>query len=885
MFEQKTPDQPISFSEVLKEERAHIRPADSAAQASAPLSALCISGGGIRSATFALGALQGLAQAGILSSLDYLSTVSGGGYIGSWLTAWKQRRNGISEIVPDLKPSAPFPAPGKPDPIQHLREYNSYLSPVLGLFSADTWTLVATVIRNMFLNWLVLVPLLLFALMVPRIVLSLAKLGDTYTSYGPWLASIRGSLIYVCPAAGGLLFAMGIFNALRYLPGVGGVNRPQGHFLKYVLGPLVGAAMAFILLEAWVTGGDETGRTDVTFLALLAGVGISGGVAWLSYVLFYFKRIKDRPQTLLGLTLALMLMVLSTAAGAWLLILVVFPYLSWTVYITVAVPLLLLAFGMAVVLFVGLSSRALNDDDREWLSRAGAWWLLATLGWAGISALVLQVPDWLISLHVWAKSAIAGAGGLGGILTGLGSFSRSKPQPTSNAQKPSAMASVLDIGLKLAAAIFILVFLAVLALLTNGLLLEAGKAIHKFHPTHGVFITQNWTGHEKIAEYTPPELSLAFAFVFFAFGWLMARCININKFSLHAMYRDRLIRAYLGASNDKPEINKFTGFDESDNLKMGQLNPNLRPFHVVNTTLNLVSGKRLAWQQRKAEPFTVSALYCGNSNLGYRPSNAYGGRGGISLGTAMSLSGAAASPNMGFYSTPVFGFIMTLLNARLGAWLGNPGAAGASTWRKEGPSSAVDSLVREAFGLTNEECPYVYLSDGGHFENLGLYEMVKRGCKYVFVLDGAADGDLKFGDLGNALRKIRIDTRIDIQFQDGWEQSLRDREKRWAVATIGYKAVGMGEDGYLIYIKPLLCGTEPPDLVAYHAINPDFPHQSTANQFFNESQTESYRMLGLHTINEMCEGWQADKGFAALINHVRNQRVKKALLARAAAQG
>src|SRR5690348_18043539 len=126
MFQQKSPDPPILFSEVLKEERAHIRPDDNTAQASAPLSALCISGGGIRSATFALGALQGLAQAGILSSLDYLSTVSGGGYIGSWLTAWKQRRNGISEIVPDLKPSAPFPGPEKPDPIQHLREYNSY---------------------------------------------------------------------------------------------------------------------------------------------------------------------------------------------------------------------------------------------------------------------------------------------------------------------------------------------------------------------------------------------------------------------------------------------------------------------------------------------------------------------------------------------------------------------------------------------------------------------------------------------------------------------------------------------------------------------------------------------------------------------------------------
>ena len=79
----------------------------------------------------------------------------------------------------------------------------------------------------------------------------------------------------------------------------------------------------------------------------------------------------------------------------------------------------------------------------------------------------------------------------------------------------------------------------------------------------------------------------------------------------------------------------------------------------------------------------------------------------------MALSGAAASPNMGYYSSPVIGFIMTLFNARLGAWLGNPGKRGDGTWHQQGPKSAVASIVREIFGLTNADCPYVYLSDGG----------------------------------------------------------------------------------------------------------------------------------------------------------------------------
>ena len=149
---------------------------------------------------------------------------------------------------------------------------------------------------------------------------------------------------------------------------------------------------------------------------------------------------------------------------------------------------------------------------------------------------------------------------------------------------------------------------------------------------------------------------------------------------------------------------------------MHELDVRLKPLHVVNLTLNLVAANRLAWQQRKAQPFTVTPLHCGNFELGYRRSSHYGGPNGISLGTAAAISGAAASPNMGYRSSPAAGFIMTLLNARLGAWLGNPGPAGARTWKHAGPRSAIRSLVNEAFGLTSNQNEYVYLSDGGHFE-------------------------------------------------------------------------------------------------------------------------------------------------------------------------
>jgi len=866
MFDPKQVDQPLSFAEVVAAEHQAIRPNDVPGKPSAPLSALCISGGGIRSATFALGVLQGLAEQGILTTFDYLSTVSGGGYIGSWLTAWKQREGGLDKINHALQPGAPSPDPKDPDPIQHLREYNNYLSPKMGLFSADTWTLIATVVRNMLLNWLVLVPLLMFILMAPRLILSLARFGEALvaTHGQAWVDQMKPDR-YLATLAG-LAFAIAACNALRYLPGVGKVNHTEIDFLKFCLAPLLCAAFAFITMESWFTGGDATGPsvsyTSLTYGGLLIWITTAEAAGWIAYVVFNFAKVRRKPRLLAWLTIAILLTGFSTASCAWLLVSKLYLYLKWGIYVAFAPPLLLLAFALPLVLFVGVTSGVLEDEDREWLSRAGAWLLLFILGWAGICSLVLLAPIWALKLPVWGRSAFAAAGGAGGIITALVGFS---PKSKSHLQGTKAETSSMLTGviLPLAAAIFVVIFLAGLAILTNWLLSLTG------------LVPGDWFEYRQFVKNTRTTWVVAAAAVFLAFAWVMARFVNINTFSLHAMYRDRLIRAYLGASNKRGQANRFTGFTETDNFEMGSLSPSLRPFHVINITLNLVAGQRLAWQQRKAESFTVSPLHCGSSQLGYRPSGKYGD--GISLGTAMALSGAAASPNMGYYSSPVIGFIMTLFNARLGAWLGNPGQLGDSSWQHAGPNSAIKSLVREAFGLTNEHCPYIYLSDGGHFENLALYEMVKRRCRYIVVLDGGADGELKFCDLGNALRKIRIDTKVDIMFYEPWAQPMHMGQKRWAVAKIHYQQAGMGEDGYLIYIKPLIRETEPPDVASYRAANPDFPHQSTANQFFNESTTESYRMLGLHTVREMCADLSPEKGFQALVDHVRDAPIAKAM--------
>ena len=442
------------------------------------------------------------------------------------------------------------------------------------------------------------------------------------------------------------------------------------------------------------------------------------------------------------------------------------------------------------------------------------------------------------------KSAV----GAVGVVSAWASAFRGTPSSAS-AKAPQSKGEPLIA--RLAPPVFIALLAVGISILTNILL----SAMAPLFYTDSLMA--DWWDHNLLLEQTDLTVISILAAACVLLSWFMARYVNINTFSLHDMYRDRLVRAYLGASNPKREVSKFTGFAGTDDIAMAQLDPSIRPLHVLNLTLNLVAGGRLAWQQRKAAGFTVTRFHSGAQALGYRPSNGYGGPDGISLGTAMTISGAAASPNMGYYSSPLIGFIMTLFNARLGAWLGNPGKAGADTWKHGAPRTAFASMAREALGLTSDRSEYIYLSDGGHFENLGLYEMVTRRVKMIVVLDGACDPDMSMGDLGNAMRKIRIDLKIPIDFDERRSDPLRLKSRRCAMGVIRYSAVdGPCADGYLIVLKPMLLGCEPQDVLSYAAENPDFPHQSTADQWFNESQIESYRMLGLSSMDDVSRGWQ-----------------------------
>jgi hypothetical protein len=263
-------------------------------------------------------------------------------------------------------------------------------------------------------------------------------------------------------------------------------------------------------------------------------------------------------------------------------------------------------------------------------------------------------------------------------------------------------------------------------------------------------------------------------------------------------------------------------------------------------------------------------------NSGYRLTHEYAK--GISLGTAMAISGAAVSPSMGHYSSPAVAFLMTVFNVRLGQWLGNP--RHNDSWKNLGPQIGLLYLFSELFSMTDDRRRYVYLSDGGHFENLGLYELVRRRCRYIIVCDAGQDKALKFDELGTAIEKCRIDFGIDIDID---VDPIRFAENRGyskahcVVGKIKYDKFGPEEShGFLVYIKASLTGDEPTDVIGYAARNEKFPHQSTSDQWFDESQFESYRALGRHIAESVFEPlgdsqaiskWPNERIFVELSKH------------------
>jgi hypothetical protein len=243
----------------------------------------------------------------------------------------------------------------------------------------------------------------------------------------------------------------------------------------------------------------------------------------------------------------------------------------------------------------------------------------------------------------------------------------------------------------------------------------------------------------------------------------------------------------------------------------------------------------------------------------------------LDLATATAASGAAASANMGANSIKPLTPTLAILNVRLGYWVTNPRQLAQD--RK--PSSFFSSVfnqfyfLQELLGLMRETSTTIFLSDGGHIENLGIYELLRRRCQLIIAVDAEADPQMSFRSFVALQRYARIDLGVlidlpwaeirdatraaseEIAKSGGLPPNAAPHGPHCAVGAISYP---QGRNGILIYVKSSITGDENDYIVDYKRRFPSYPHETTADQLFSEEQFEVYRALGFHAVTEVFSG-------------------------------
>jgi len=356
-----------------------------------------------------------------------------------------------------------------------------------------------------------------------------------------------------------------------------------------------------------------------------------------------------------------------------------------------------------------------------------------------------------------------------------------------------------------------------------------------------------------------------------ACGFSLAWFSNVNYLGAHRMYRDRLMELFLPSAEAVRE-NQWAMARAADETGIHDVcgadrNVCKRPYHLINANVVLVDSPKSAFRGRGGDAFLLSPLYVGSGATGWARSSAYmsAARGkGMSLPSAMAISGAALNPNtgpagLGLTRGYLVSALLQLLNLRLGYWAPNPGGKRSRVPNFIDPG--LDAL--RGRGL-REDRPLVELSDGGHFENLGIYELVRRRARLIVVCDGAEDGNYEFADLANAVGRVRVDFGAKIEFGErfplagllprgagsGDELAVAKfglSDRAFAVGSIRYSGDPYdAPSGQLVYVKTTIFSGLPADVLGYRLASPAFPNESTSDQFFDERQFEAYRELGYH---------------------------------------
>ena len=466
---------------------------------------LAFSGGGIRSATFNLGILQGLAEKNLLPCIDFLSTVSGGSYIGSWLSTWIHREGGdVRKVEAKLKTGRQLP---EADPIKALRQYSNFLTPKVGIFGADTWTIIATWLRNMMLNFAILISLIAVAMLIPRMLaMGLAPLIE--------YLRIHADEPGLCIQMIGVIGLLGLFSFLCAVFFIGLnitllpsektptpwlAKQSQGNVLRRVILPLMLSGFA---LSVWLWVERKSFLSHIDFLNPFSWTNLRTITAWtLFYLLvwvcgwFYASRQNDKnPQIKSG----------KRALGREFLVHFAFSFFAFVfgaslISLTLTfiddqsgaseairhgshlvvwgVPVMLSIFGLVMILLIGLIGRHYDDRSREWWSRMGGWTIIFTSGWVVMFTICLYGPPFItwinLQVSVWVSSSVT-LGWLlttiGGVVYGKSASSDARPKRRSNGRLFAIAPPLFVLGLLLVITVIIQHFVTVPVLPKGGII-------------------------------------------------------------------------------------------------------------------------------------------------------------------------------------------------------------------------------------------------------------------------------------------------------------------------------------------------------------------------------------------------------------------------------
>jgi hypothetical protein len=778
---------------------------------------LSLSGGGIRSAAFCLGALQALDVPGIIQKIDYLSTVSGGGYIGTSMTA------AMSASKVDKFPFASELRTGEAPGVMHIRDHSNYLFPqgLLNIFGN-----IVVYLRGIVANVILLLPYLLLA----------AALTIWWLPNTDRLLQTRARYLTHLPISSVDHFGLTLNAILAFTVALAvwalWRSTPRGRdftdvgisvrFFGIALAAILVVAFCelsplflrgFFALHGSAKGSDKIlaafmHRLD-TLTPYLASIGAVVGFLG-RFLGDWFKRATEKPGIAAAAT-QIAVKLAMYVAGATV------PFVLWMAYLNLAF------WGIRDC---GTECKPSPDPP------------------------FVHAPHWLTSLADWIPT----------------------DWPTRLASRIPA-----DRLAKLASQI---------------------------------------QGDNHI-----PWLYLAIGAPMIVIGWTL----SANANSLHRLYRDRLSKAFLfnpakriawhkWDAQPDPQLpasetdlrsrlnaNSAKAFlvdtakritanevgPESapqlrdsdllplDDFRISQLRTDLAPYHLINTALNIEASKYANRRDRNADFFIFSPLFTGSESTGYVATKLMEGKHPeLTLGTAVAVSGAAASSNMGSGTVKPLVPTLAILNIRLGYWISNPKRV-AGELKKRWILRFFDKLyfLKELLGLLTESSETVYLTDGGHIENLGIYELLRRRCKLIIAIDAEQDPEMSFSSLITLERYARIDFGVQLDLPWG---ALRDatrtasaeilanggidrdkaaRGPHCALGTIYYPRKQDSEKaeddstGVLLYIKSSFTGDESDYVVDYKRRHPAFPHESTLDQLFSEEQFEAYRDIGFHAVN------------------------------------